>query len=75
MSLRENRGNGGFNMMPYTLGELASFYDVDVRTFSKWLLPFIHLIGTRIGRYYNVLQVRVIVKHLGAPGEQMPEKE
>lgn len=52
----------------YSLSELARIYDVDWRTFKKWVKPFEAEIGTKQGRFYTVAQVRVIFEKLSLPG-------
>lgn len=54
-------------LKPYSIGELASIYQVDYRTLKKWIKPFESLLGERIGRYYSVSQVRIIFHHLNIP--------
>jgi len=54
---------------PYTTKELANMYEVDRRTFSRWIRPYNNAIGVRIGFYYTVLQVQEIFKALGLPGK------
>lgn len=48
--------------------ELSRIYGVDFRTFKKWIVPFQDKIGLRIGRFYTVLQVKIIFDSLGTPG-------
>ena len=52
---------------PYTCKELSSFYQVDKKTFLKWLHPFRLIVGARQGRYYTVVQVEKIFDKLGMP--------
>lgn len=51
----------------YSLSELAQIYQVDWRTFKKWLKPFENEIGEKQGRYYNIPQVRIIFEKLSLP--------
>lgn len=37
---------------------------------AKWLVPFEEEIGVRVGRYFTVRQVRVIISKLGLPAEE-----
>ena len=55
-------------LKPYSLMELSRIYGVDFRTFKKWIVPFQDKIGLRIGRFYTVLQVKIIFDSLGTPG-------
>lgn len=57
------------DIRPMTPKELASIYHVDVRTFRSWLVPFHEELDKRIGHFYSVIQVTVIYKKLGIPGE------
>lgn len=58
----------------YTLSQLARYYSVDRKTFRKWLKPFHHLIGERVGNYYNVKQVQIIFECIEPPFKiKMPE--
>jgi hypothetical protein len=43
-------------------------YEVDIKTFSRWLKPHQDKIGEKRGWYYNVNQVKTIVSILGIPG-------
>jgi len=58
---------------PYSIAELARMYEISRSTISKWLKPHQAAIGPRIGRFYNVLQVKIIFEKLGAPQEDAPE--
>jgi hypothetical protein len=57
----------------YSLRELAKIYQVDWRTFKKWLLPFNEEIGKKEGRYYKIPQVKVIFEKLSLPGYILPK--
>ena len=52
---------------PYNVQELCFLYGTSIKTFKKWLSPFELLLGSRIGRYYSVLQVEIIFLNLGIP--------
>jgi hypothetical protein len=54
-------------LKPYSLKELAEIYEIDWRTFKKWLIPFEEEIGKKEGRYYKIPQVRVIFRKLELP--------
>lgn len=56
-------------MKAYSLSELARIYQVDWRTFKKWLRPFEKEIGEKQGRYYNIPQVKIIFEKLDLPSE------
>lgn len=57
------------DIRPMTPKELAKVYRVSVRTFRSWLVPFREELGDRIGHFYSVIQVTLIYKKLGIPGE------
>src|SRR6266704_2373533 len=54
----------------YPLTQLAKLYLADRKTMIKWIKPFEHLIGEKIGAYYRPDQVRIIFDHLGLPLEE-----
>lgn len=55
---------------PRTIGEMASYYEVDKRTFRKWLsCSTLKDIRPEVGRFFSINQVRAIVKHLGSNDE------
>ncbi len=53
---------------PYTHKELSNYYGVCDKTLKKWLNPFAPQIGQKNGRYYTVVQVRIIFEKIGIPG-------
>ena len=55
------------NLKPYSYKELITLYGVSQRTFKTWLNPFMHEIGEKHGRYFNVKQIEVIFRKLGFP--------
>ena len=55
---------------PRTLGELAAYYEVDKRTFRKWLAcSTLNNIRPETGRFFSINQIRVIINHLGSNEE------
>ena len=52
----------------YTLKGLAVIYEVDYRTFKKWLKPFECEIGEKEGYLYKIPQVKLIFQKLSLPG-------
>jgi hypothetical protein len=52
---------------PYTTKELAAIYGVCDRTFKNWLKPFAEALGPKQGRFYSVIQVKIIFEKLGVP--------
>jgi hypothetical protein len=58
------------NEMPiraYTLKQIAGLYCVSKQTFKIWLKPFEKEIGKRIGHFYSVKQIKIILEKLGTP--------
>jgi hypothetical protein len=58
------------NEMPiraYSLKQIASLYCVSKQTFKIWLKPFEKEIGKRIGHFYSVKQIKIILEKLGTP--------
>jgi hypothetical protein len=55
-------------LKPYSPADLAEIYDVDPRTFKRWIAPFEEAIGERQGRYYTIKQVKVIFDKISLPG-------
>ena len=51
----------------YTLKQIASLYGVSNQTFKLWLKPFEKDIGKRIGHFYSVKQIEIIIDKLGTP--------
>ena len=51
----------------YSIAELARFYGVCHLTIKKWIKPFLAEIGEKQGRFYTVLQVRIITEKIGLP--------
>jgi hypothetical protein len=60
--------NDKIEIRPYTKKELAAIYQISPRSLSTWLKPFEVQIGQKMGKYYNVNQVRLIIDKLGLPG-------
>ena len=51
---------------PRTKSELATYYNVDVRTFKSWMdCPTLSGIRPERGRFFSIRQVKIIVNHLG----------
>ena len=51
----------------YTLKQIAGLYCVSNQTFKLWLKPFENEIGKRIGHFYSVKQIKIILEKLGTP--------
>lgn len=54
---------------PYSLTELSQMYGISNRTMKNWLAPHSHVIGDKVGRIYNALQVKIIFERIGLPGK------
>ncbi len=52
---------------PCTSKELAAGYGVSTKTLRTWLLPHLQAIGTKQGRYFTALQIRIIHELIGVP--------
>ncbi len=52
---------------PYTTTKLAALYGVARKTFRMWLQPHASVIGEKQGKYFTVLQVKMIFEKLGIP--------
>jgi hypothetical protein len=50
---------------PMTRAGLANYYNVNVRTFKKWIRPFEKEIGKPEGNIYTPRQVEIIFQKLG----------
>lgn len=59
-----------FYVRAYTTKELAVIYEVDDRTFKKWLEPHLEEIGPKVGHFYTCNQVEIIFERLGRPGRE-----
>ncbi len=58
----------------YSSGELARMYGVNRRTFKRWIEPFLNRIGKRRGRFYTIMQVKIIFEKLGTPPAPVESK-
>ncbi|HEX6913602.1 MAG TPA: hypothetical protein VF145_00085 [Chitinophagaceae bacterium] len=52
----------------YSLYQLAELYSVTPRVMKRWLSTLQPALGPRIGRYYYLEQVLLIIEKLGTPG-------
>jgi hypothetical protein len=60
-------GSSEHKIRPFKVVELSNLYEIDKRTFNRWLKPFASLIGKPNGQFFTVLQVKKIFLHLGPP--------
>lgn len=65
---------GILRLKPYGVKELCYLYEITDKTLKRWLKPFNQDIGTRNGRYYNVIQVEIIFTKLGVPRDVREEE-
>jgi hypothetical protein len=54
---------------PYSLTELSRLYGISNGIMKRWLAPHHEIIGEKVGRFYNALQVKTIFEKLGLPGK------
>ena len=54
-------------LKPYNIKELAELYGMSKKTIRTWLRPHAQEIGPRQGRYYTILQVKIIFEKIGMP--------
>jgi transposase len=54
---------------PYSLTELSRLYGISNGIMKRWLAPHTEIIGEKVGRFYNALQVKTIFEKLGLPGK------
>ncbi len=60
-------------VMPYTTKQLSVIYNVDRRTFYKWLNDIKNDLGKRNGYYWSIPQVKMIFQKLSLPANIMLE--
>jgi len=63
----DEKNNFQKKIKPYTSKQLADQYGVCVKTFAKWIKPFVKDIGVRNGQIYSIKQVIIIYDKLGEP--------
>lgn len=64
MSISDNQ----LDIKPYTKKELAEIYGISPRSFCTWFKKIEPQIGKKVGKYFSVNQVRLIIDKLGLPG-------
>ena len=52
---------------PSSIKDLAGVYGCCDKTMKKWIMPFQLEVGVKNGRYYSVVQVKIIFDKLGLP--------
>ncbi len=59
---------------PYTKKELANLYELSTRAFYTLLKPHEEVVGKKLGRYYSLLQVKLIFEKLGDPSSMLRDE-
>ena len=59
---------------PYSKKDLAILYEMTPRSFFTMFKPHEEFVGTKLGRYYSVLQVETIFKRIGLPPCMLPDQ-
>jgi transposase-like protein len=65
--------SGVTHIKVYTKKELAELYEIDRRTFNKWIKKHEEKIGEKTGRFYTTQQIKVIFEVLGLPSKIIEE--
>ena len=55
------------HLRPCCLKDLAALYEVRPRTIKVWLNKHQLAIGEKVGRYYTIKQMEIIIDKLGEP--------
>lgn len=58
---------GNLIIKPYQLADLTKIFDVNYRTFKKWVKNISKELGKPAGRYYSVPQVEYMIAQFGLP--------
>lgn len=58
-------------VIPMNAVQLAKIYGVGIKTFRKWMQPHQAEIGQKIGRFYTITQVKIILEKFGIPGTNL----
>lgn len=64
---------GEFILKPYTRKELQHMYGIPVRTFRRWLAPYIEEWGLYRFKYFSIEQVAKIIEVYGVPNVKNPK--
>lgn len=57
----------GVEVKPYMVNELSALYSISEPTMRKWIQSVSDKIGEKVGRYYNVRQVKEMFDAFGVP--------
>jgi len=55
----------------YTTTELSALYGVSTKTLKRWLRPLASVIGENDGRFFTILQVKLIFEKIGIPKQKL----
>lgn len=61
--------DGNLLIKPYRVCDLANIFDVNPKTFRKWMLQYPEELERRTGKYFSVNQVRFCIEKFGLPGK------
>jgi transposase-like protein len=67
MKQAQQQQEEGIAVKPYTTTEIASIYGMSSKTILRWIKKHEEAIGKKEGRYYTVLQVKMIFEKIGLP--------
>lgn len=59
--------SGKLIIKPYRLIDLAQIFDVNYRTFKRWIANIKKEVGEPDGRFYSVNQVEYMISQFGLP--------
>lgn len=64
---------------PYTGKELSVLFNMSKRTFNRNIKGIREQLGIRIGHYWNIHQIELIIAHMGRPYQvielEIPDKQ
>lgn len=58
---------GKLIIKPYHLIDLAQIFDVNYRTFKRWIANIEKELGKPTGRFYSITQVEYMISQFGLP--------
>lgn len=58
---------GSLIIKPYRLIDLAQIFDVNYRTFKRWISNIEKEMGKADGKYYSIKQVEYMIAQFGLP--------
>lgn len=60
---------GNLIIKPYRLLDLAAIFDVNYKTFRRWMDKYPEELGDRDGKYYSIRQVNFCIEKFGLPSK------